>query len=105
MTTGDFMKYVYPAILTPDKEFDDWYSIKFPDLEGCTTETSGGLYWALFNAAEFLNKFLTNLEDTGAEIPKPTDIKNIKAEENEIVTLIKANTDAHRLLKAKFETM
>lgn len=99
------MRYVYPAILTPDKELEDVFSVHFPDLEGCITETFGGLYDALFEAAETLNEFLTKLEDSGIEIPKPTNIKNVKAGENEIVTLIKANTDAHRLLQAKFSTM
>lgn len=98
------MRYVYPAILTPDKELDDWYIIRFPDLEGCTTET-GGLYDALFCASRTLTEFLVNLEDAGAEIPTATHIKNVHAAENEIVTLIKANTEAHRLLNAKFATI
>ncbi len=98
------MRYVYPAILTPDKEVADWYLIRFPDLEGCETE-DGDLYGALFRAAEVLNEFMTKLEDTGAKIPEPTDIRNIKVDGDEIVTLIKADTDAYRLIRAKITTM
>lgn len=95
------MRYVYPAILTPDNELDDWYVAKFPDLDGCET-ASGDLYSVLLSAARNLNEFLEKLEDTGAKIPEPTDIRNVEAAAGEIVTLIKANTEAHRLLSAKF---
>lgn len=98
------MQYVYPAVLKPDSELEDWYLISFPDLKGCATET-GDLYHALFSAARILNEFLEKLEDSGAEIPPPTDIKSVKIEGDEIVTLIKADTDAHRLLNAKFAAL
>ena len=94
------MRYVYPAIIKPDKEFDDWFQATFPDL-GCSTDGTGDVYYTLIRAAELLNKHMIELEDAGKEIPKPTYIKDVKVVDDEIVTLIKADTDAYRLLRAK----
>lgn len=99
------MRYVYPAIIKPDAELDEWYQVRFPDL-GCETEgseihDSGNVYYSLLSAAKLLNEHMIELEDSGKEIPKPTYIKDVKIEDDEIVTLIKADTDAYRLLRAK----
>ena len=48
-----------------------------------------------------MNKHMIELENTGEEIPEPTYIKDVKVADDEIVTLIKADTDAYRLLQAK----
>ena len=94
------MRYVYPAIIKQDEEFDDWFQAYFPDLD-CSTDGIDDLYYTLVRAAELLNKHMIELEDAGKEIPKPTYIKDVKVADGEIVTLIKADTDAYRLLQAK----
>ncbi|MFX3618712.1 MAG: type II toxin-antitoxin system HicB family antitoxin [Sporolactobacillus sp.] len=79
-------RYVFPAI------FDfasDGISIFFPDLPGClpsADETSE----AFKNAREAMALHLYGMEEDHEPIPNPTDIKNIKAEKNQIVTLIEA---------------
>ena len=99
------MRYVYPAVVKPVAELDECFQVRFPDL-GCEIETyevhnSNNVYYTLVNAAELLNKHMIKLEDAGEEIPKPTYIKDVKITDDEIVTLIKADTDAYRLLQAK----
>ena len=98
------MKYVYPAIIKPDDEFDDWFQASFPDL-GCSTGGTSDLYYTLVDAAELLNKHMIELEDAGKEIPKPTYIKDIEVADDEIVTLIKADTDAYKLFIAKCKNL
>ncbi len=94
------MRYVYPAIIKPDAEFNDWFQATFPDLD-CSTDGIDDLYYTLVRAAELLNKHMIELEDTGKEIPAATYIKDVEVSDGEIVTLIKADTDAYRLLRAK----
>ena len=93
------MQYVYPAVIRFD-EYQCVYQIKFPDLDKTETFGTDELYDALVIAAQHLNKKLISLEDDGKKIPHPTYIKEIKDEE--IVTWVKADTDAYRLLRAKF---
>ena len=99
------MRHVYPAIIKPDEELDECFHVRFPDLD-CEIETyeihdSNNVYCTLVDAAELLNKHMIELEDAGKEIPKPTYIKDVKIADKEIVTLIKADTEAYRLLRAK----
>lgn len=103
------MRYVYPAIIKPDAELDECFHVRFPDL-GCEIETheihgSENVYCTLVDAAELLNKHMIELEDAGKEIPKPTYIKDIEVADDEIVTLIKADTDAYKLFVAKCKNL
>lgn len=77
-------KYIYPAILT---YADDGISIEFPDLPGCLP-CAGGTEEALKNAKEALELHLYGMEEDGDEIPKPTDIKEIKLGKNQVVILV-----------------
>ena len=89
------MQYVYPAIIKPDEEFDDWFQATFPDL-GCSIENcGGGMYSIIVRATELLNEHMIKLEDAGEKIPAPTYIKDVKVADDEIVTLIKADTEAY----------
>lgn len=92
------MKYVYPAVFYPEEE--GAYSVLFPDLKGCVTQ-GDDLYDALFQAQDALNFWLDYLEDTGKKIPTASDIRTIALEGEQFVTLIRADTDAWRLLNAK----
>lgn len=77
-------KYVYPAIFTYD---DDGINIDFPDIEGCfscayTDEE------ALYMAEDVLGLCLLVLEEDNEEIPEPSNLKDIKVEENQKTSLI-----------------
>ena len=75
------MKKVYPAII---HKKEDGYWVEFPDLEGChtcgdTLEETMGL------AEEVLGLFLVTLEEYNEKIPKPSDIKDIKTDEGDVI--------------------
>ena len=96
------MKYVFPAVLTWDND-DGAYLVEFPDTEGyfgCHTD-GADLYEALDNAEDGLNLMLMYEEREGKPIPKPSDIKDIKAPEGAIVTLIRADTEAYAKMMAE----
>ena len=95
------MKYVYPAVFTLVE--GEGYGIEFPDLKGCAEEGED-LYGALLLARDALTDWLMFSEDTGKPIPPPTPLKEIAVEENQFVNLIRADTDAWRLLKAQKAT-
>lgn len=77
-------KYVYPAIFTYD---DDGINIEFPDIQGCfscayTDEE------ALYMAEDVLSLCLLVLEEDNEKIPEPSNLKDIKVEENQKTSLI-----------------
>lgn len=77
-------KYVYPAVFDYDS---DGISISFPDLAGCfscayTDEE------ALLMAEEVLGLWMENMEVEGEEIPKASELKDIKLEPNQKTVLI-----------------
>lgn len=82
--------YVYPAVLTQEGEA---YNVVFPDLDGCYT-CGYGLSDALMMAEDALSIYLMALEDRGEAIPAAHT--HIQAENGQMVTLIKADTDAYR---------
>jgi len=77
-------KYIYPAILT---YAEDGISIEFPDLPGCLP-CADSTEEAIKNAKEALELHLYGMENDGDQIPKPTDIKRIKLEKNQVVILV-----------------
>ena len=87
------MKYIYPAVLTEIK--GEGYGVEFPDLKGCVDE-GDTLFDAMKLAQDGLNDWLMFLEDTGKEIPASSDIRTLKLEENQIATLILADTESWR---------
>lgn len=82
--------YVYPAVLTQEGEA---YNVVFPDLDGCYT-CGYSLSDALMMAEDALSIYLMALEDRGEAIPAAHT--HIQAENGQLVTLIKADTDAYR---------
>lgn len=95
------MKYVYPAVFTFDKTDENFpngiYLVEFPDLDGCYTfgET---LEKAYEMAEDVLNLTLWDLEEEKAEIPVPTNLKDIKCDENSFASLVSADTLTYRKL-------
>ena len=77
-------RYIYPAVFTyePNQEI----SVVFPDLDVATSgETDED---ALFSARELLGCVMFGLEEDGEEIPAPTPLSQVKAEENEKAVLV-----------------
>lgn len=91
------MQYVFPAILTKE---DAGYSVAFPDVDGCFT-SGETLSEAIYMAEDALNLILMVKEDAGESVPAPSDIHGIHCEENELVTLIRADTMEYRKLYGK----
>lgn len=84
----------YPAIFTFE---DGQYWVEFVDLNGCFS-TGNTLSEAMENAKEAMGLFL---EDMKKYPPCTFDIKNIKLEENQIVSFVTVNLSEH---KKKYET-
>ena len=78
-------KYTYPAIF--EKEQEGGYSIYFPDVEGCYTQ-SENIAEGIENASDALSLMLYELEKQGKPIPIPTNINDIIPHEGNIVTLV-----------------
>ena len=82
-------KYTYPAIF--EKEQEGGYSIYFPDVEGCYTQ-SENIAEGIENASDALSLMLYELEKQGKPIPIPTNINDIVSNEGNIVTLVVCDT-------------
>ena len=91
------MKRVYPAILEHE---DGVFLVQFADMENCFTE-GDTLYEALENAEDVLNLVLSGMEEDGDPIPTPSDIKDVKAPDGAIVTLVRADTEAYAKMMAE----
>ena len=85
-------KYAYPAVFTAE---NNSYSVSFPDIDGCLTfgET---IPEAIEMAEDALCLMLYDLEEEGSEIPKPSDTKELKVNNNEFVTMIACDTVEYR---------
>lgn len=83
----------YPAIFTFE---NNEYWVEFVDLEGCFSDGTT-LAEAMENAKEAMGLYLEDLE----EYPKCTqDIKNIKLEDNQLISFVTVNLTEH---KKKYE--
>lgn len=76
--------YIYPSIFSFD---DDGISVEFPDLEGCFT-CGDTTQEAIIRAKEAMGLHLFGMEEDGEKIPAPTNIKDIKLENNQSIVLI-----------------
>ena len=87
------LEYVYPAIF--HKNNDNSYTVIFPDLSGCITEGKS-LDEAIRMAQSAINQWIEYSKDKNLQIPKPTEINNIKVNSNEFVSLIRTDIkDSH----------
>ncbi len=77
------MVRIYPAIF----HAEDGFWVEFPDLEGCNTcgET---LAEAMEMAQEALGLYINSLLEDHQEIPEPSDIRDIHAENSDIVSYV-----------------
>lgn len=85
------LKYVYPAILTPE---DDGVIIVFPDIEGAYTD-GASLEEALDHAEDVLNVMLLTMEEQHKEIHPPTPLASLIIPEGSITALVRADTLAY----------
>lgn len=77
-------RYFYPAIFTYEEGQE--IAIVFPDLNCATSGINDND--ALMSARELLGCVLYGLEEDGEEIPEPTPLTQVNAEENERTVLI-----------------
>jgi predicted RNase H-like HicB family nuclease/post-segregation antitoxin (ccd killing protein) len=87
------MRYVYPAVFHPESE--GGYSVFFPDVNRGATQGET-IAECIEMAEDFLSLALYDMEESEEPAPPMTDLKKIKAEKNDIVTLISVETDTYR---------
>ena len=78
--------YAYPAIFSTDS---DGWEVRFPDVENCFT-AADTLEQAIVEARYVLEDIMYLRERDNDEIPLPTPLENVLAEQGEIVQLIVA---------------
>lgn len=88
-------RYVFPAVFTyePDQEI----AVVFPDLDVATSGVDDND--ALLSARELLGITLYGMEEDNEEIPRPTPLAEVKAEENERAVLIDVYMPSIRMAK------
>lgn len=89
------MKYAYPAIFR--QESGELYSVEFPDIDGCVT-SGGSLPDAIEMAEDALCLMLYDMEEDGEPIPSPSDLRDVLAEPDALVSLVCCDTLAYRKL-------
>ena len=90
------MKYAYPALFT---EEEGGYSVHFLDFEGsgygCYTQ-GNNIGEAIAMAQDVLCMTLYWIVQDGKAAPKVSDIRSVKTEANEFVSLVSCDTDFYR---------
>jgi predicted RNase H-like HicB family nuclease len=86
-------KHTYPAIF--EKEEEGGFSIYFPDVEGCYTQAEN-VTEGIENASDALCLMMYELEKQGKPIPKASNAKKIKVNEDDIITLIACDTKFYK---------
>lgn len=78
-------RYLYPAVLTYEEGYE--IAVTFPDLPGCATsgETEAD---AVAAGREALGLHLFGMEEDGDELPAPSQAKDIKLEDGEVIAMI-----------------
>ena len=87
-----YILYTYTAIIT---ESEGTFYAKVPDISGCIT-TAGSLSEAISLITDALNLSLVVLEDEDIEPPHPTPQPEIVHGDNDILTVIQADTIQYR---------
>ena len=81
---------VYPAVFHEE----DGYWVEFPDLTGCVTE-GDTIEETMSMAQEALGLWLVSQIEMGNELPTPSDIADVHADDG-IVTYVSTDVDAYR---------
>lgn len=77
-------RYIYPAIFHYE---EDGISVRFPNLQGAFT-CANTTEEALEMSKQCMGLHLYGMEKDNDEIPPPSDPRNIKTEENELIMMI-----------------
>ena len=85
------MKNSYPVILTPD---EPGYIVYIPDFD-INTE-GNNLTEAIEMARDAIGIVGIDMEDEKKALPEPSQIKNIKSNKNDIVTLVDVDFTSYR---------
>lgn len=88
------MKYAYVALFDAEER---GFNVTFVDSENWYT-CGESIADAVKMATDVLNSCLTDLEDSGGEIPTPTPIDQVEPDDDKLIRLIHADTDAYRQL-------
>lgn len=86
------MKYIYPAIFTPDTQS---YSVIVPDLPGCFTY-GDTLIDAIEMARDAISMWLCDAEDKNEIIPPASEINSLVSEPSSFINLIDVDTVDYR---------
>jgi len=89
------MKYVYPAILTPEEEK---ILVSVPDLPGLNT-FGNSMADAIFMAQDAIEMWLWDAENSGEAIPPASSQKKIAKmckSPDQVVSMVAADTDEYR---------
>lgn len=86
-------KYAYPAVFV--KEGSGLYAINFPDLKSCYT-SGQNLTDAFEMAADVLAFTLHDMERYGEEIPAPSTLDEVKAD-NGFVNYVFCDTTGYKV--------
>ena len=81
------VSFVYPAVFKWCEA--ETYFVQFPDLPTAMTE-GYSLSEAIYMAEDVLRIVVKEYLERGESLPTPTDIKQIRTEDNEFVSLIRA---------------
>ena len=76
--------YIYPASFR--KEPEGGYTVEFPDFAGATYGES--LQEAYKMAVDFLGLSILGYKEEGLDIPEPSSLNNIQAEEGSFLELV-----------------
>ena len=87
------MKYVYPAIFSPEEE--GGYCVYFPDIPMGATQGES-LIECIDAAEKFLADAACFMEDEKRDIPSPSAMSDIEVKGGDIVTLIAIDTMEYR---------
>jgi len=87
------MKYVYPAIFRPEE--DGGFCVFFPDIARGATQGET-VSECIDMAQDFLCLALYDMEEGKEQIPAASDYSAIETKENDIITLISADTEFYR---------
>jgi len=95
------MKVYYRAIF--EKGEDDYYGVRFPDLDGCF---SGGNSFveAYENAQEALGLYISTLEESGKKVP-PDDEEIYTLKDTEHLAVLSTDMKKYRPKKAVKKTL
>ena len=78
------MDFIYPSIIHED---EDMFWVEFPDLTGCQSQ-GDTIEEVLVNGSEALELYILTLADLKKPVPKPSNIKDIKIDNNSFTSYI-----------------